>query len=146
GVVLDLAVFDHTAVSVACILAEADVRDHGKIGRLVLDGFDRVLDDSLIRVRFAPDFVLVLREPEEYNRRNSEILHFLAVPHDIVDGLLVLSGHGIDLFFHASAVRYEKRIDKIVRREFYLSYHSSNVFICAQPSWSIYRLEHRASK
>ena len=144
-VVLDHAVLDHAAMAVARILAEADVGDDGQVRHLVLDGLDRMLHDPLVGVAFAADLVLVLGNAEEDDRGNAEVLHLFAVLHEVVDGLLIVPGHGADLFFHALAVGHEERIDEIVGRKLRLPHHAPDVLVGPQPSRPVKRLEHGIS-
>ena len=124
GVVLDRAVLDHAAMAVAGILAEADVGDDRQVRHLVLDGLDRVLHNALVGVALAADLILMLGNAEEDDRGNAEALHFLAVLHQIVDGLLVVAGHGADLFFHALAVGHEQGVNEIIGRKLRLPHHA----------------------
>jgi hypothetical protein len=85
-------------------------------------------------------------DAEEDDGRDTEILDLITVLHEIVYGLLVIAGHGTDLFFYALPVGYEKRINKIVRGKLRFPYHTPDVLVGPKPSRTIQRLEHEVSR
>ena len=123
GVVLDAPVLDHAAVAVTRVLAEAHVGDDEQVGDRLLDGANRLLDDPVLRVGFAPPRVLLLGQPEQEHGGNAQTRHVLALPHELVDGEPELARHRRDGFAHAPAVDDEQGVHQLVGAKRRLTHH-----------------------
>ena len=95
-VVVDVAVLDDAAVTVAGVFAEADVGDDEQLRHLFLEGGDRHLDDALLVVGAGAGFVLLRRDAEQQHPGDAQLPHLLGFLDQVVDRLLVAARHRFD--------------------------------------------------
>ncbi len=72
-------IIDDSAMSVCCVLAEAEIGYDCQIPGNVPDILYRLLDYATIVIRTRPFLILCLRYSEEDDRRNSEVFDLLCL-------------------------------------------------------------------
>jgi hypothetical protein len=132
-IVLDPALLDHAAVTVARVLAEADIGHHEKIGDGLLHRAYGLLDDAVLGVGLAAARVLLRGQAEEQHRGDAHGCGVLALLEQLVDGQAKLSRHGRDGLAHAAAVDGEERVDEVVGPENGLADHPADKRRLAEP-------------
>ncbi len=95
GVVLHVALPDHAAVPVIGVFAETHVTDDGEFRSRPLDRADGLLDNAVVRVSAGSVGVLVLRDAEQHDGRDTQVRDFSANLRGQVHRQPVHAGHGI---------------------------------------------------
>ena len=134
GIVGHFAIFDHAAMPMAGVLAEANVGDDDQIEFGLANGFDGALHDAGGRRGFRAGFVLVFRDAKEDHSGNAEPFDFAALLHQLVRRLLIDAGHGADLHAHALAGANEHGVDIAAGGEARFARQAAHRFGAAQTS------------
>ena len=114
GVVVHVAILDVAAVAVAGVLAITDVGDDQEhVGNFPSDGAEGALHDAVLVVGAGGHVVLGFGQSEENDAADAERLDFDALLDHLVDGHLVVTGHGADFAADALAGADEKREDEL---------------------------------
>ena len=146
-VVVHIAVPEHAAMPVVCVLTQADVTDHEQLGHGALDRADGLLDDPLLVVRLGARRVLGRRNAEQYDAAEAERRRAHGVLHQLVGRQLVHAGHGRDGPAHGLAVRHEQGPHELRGDEVGLLHQAAQRRCPAQtPQPHRGEVAHRASK
>ena len=113
-VVIDVVVFDLTAVAVVRVLAEADVADDDHVRQGFLDGADGTLDRALRVPGAGADFVFISRQAKDFDSPQSQGIDVFGQAYGVVYGQVITAGHAGDFFFDIRAGDDEDRINQIV--------------------------------
>ena len=131
-IVQNFAVFDHAAVAVAGVFAQADVGDHEQIELGFANRFDRKLHRAGCRGGFRAGFVLVLGQAEKNHGGNAEVGDFAALFDDLIGRLLENARHGADFRAHFGARARKHRIDQAAGRKLRFADEPAQRFGAAQ--------------
>ena len=134
GVVIHGLAVDKAAVAVVGVFAQADVRDHHQVRQLVLNGFNRALNDAVLGVGLGPQRIFFRWDAEKDDRRNAQIERLPGRLHQIVHGELIVAGHGIDGGFHPFALDGEQGQDQVIHGQGSFAHHPSQGLVATHPS------------
>ena len=125
-VVVDIAILDHATVAVVGVLAHADVGDYQQLWHFFLNRFDCFLNDAGVGISVLTEGVFRLRNTEEDDRWDAELIDLFGLGHDMLNRLLIDAGHGDDLFFDAFAKSREHWVDHVFRAQKGLTDHAAH--------------------
>src|SRR6185312_6794044 len=100
-IVMNITVHNLAAMSVARVLAVADVSDDEQPWNFALNRPNRPLHNTLVVVRAGGFFVLRFRQPEQNNSADPQPLYLAALLYRLVDRELRLPRHRPDWPPHA---------------------------------------------
>src|SRR5260370_8753741 len=121
GIIGHFSIVDDVGMSVVRILAKAHVRNHEKFQFCFANRFNRPLHHALFAEGTGAVRVVGFGKPKKYDSRNPEQLHFAALFHNLINGLLIDAGHGADFLADFRPRAHEHRIDKTRRSKTRLS-------------------------
>ena len=104
----------YATMSMAHVLTQADIGNCNQIGTPRLNGSDRFLNDSVVRVGAARRFVFLFGNPEKENRLQSQVLRRTRLVGNFLYGQLKDSRHAWDRPALLDLFTYKQRQNKIV--------------------------------
>src|SRR5260370_6166346 len=108
-------------MTVVRIFAKAHVRNDKELQFCFANRFNRPLHHALFAEGTGAVRVLGFGQPKKYDSRNPQRLHFAALFHNLIDGLLIDTGHGADFLADLRPRAHEHRIDNTRRSKTRLS-------------------------
>src|SRR5579885_2941081 len=102
-------------MSVRHVLAQANVTHQDELWDLVLDGPGGPLHNPVLFPGASCDFVLLLRQTEQNDSRDTQRMSFLGFFHCLVDRKVEHSRHRAHFFANTLAWTDEQRIYEIFR-------------------------------
>ena len=90
-------------MAVVRVLAHAHVGDHQQFRHCGFNRLDGLLDNAGVGISVLAEGVFFFRDPEEDDRRDTQLIDLFGLGHNMLDRLLIDAGHGDDLFFDVLA-------------------------------------------
>src|SRR5579883_819814 len=141
-VVIYVSIHDLAAVTVAGVLAVADVGHHQQPRSLFPDGAYGALHDAVVGVCPGGHLVLALGQSEQDHAADAQSLDLRALLDQFVNRHLVVARHGADLLADPFAGANKKRQNELPRVEARLPHQVSEGLCCAQPARPVNRKRH----
>ena len=138
-IVLDILVFDHAAVSVGGVLAQAGVGQDDQLGPARLEHARGFLDDAVVVVCPGAHLVLGPGDAEEHQGLEPVVHGLGHLDLQLLEGELVLAGHGRDFLLEILVVGVDDEIehDQVVGRDLVLPYQFAHGRGGPQPASAI---------
>ncbi len=127
------------------VFAHTYIGDNDQRQLLLFQGADRPLHDSVLGISLASHLVLDLGNAEQQNRFHSVAGRGLGFPQQGVDGMPVLTGHGIDRFRPVGVLLDKQGINEIGRTQDGFANHLAQQGIVSQTTRAMNR-KHKTSK
>ena len=148
GIVVDFesiaALDDDAAVTVAGVLAEADVSDKDKFfgGRGLAKSAQALLDDAAVTPGAGALLVLGFRQAEQQQAADAEARGFFSFFDRFVDGEVEDAGHGTDCLANAFAGTDKERVDEVAGLENGFAHQGAHLIIPTEPAHAHLRETH----
>jgi len=144
AVVVDLPVFrEQPTMSVFSVFTETDIRPDQEVGRPLLDRADGTWNQPVRIVASGTGGVLLIRNPEEDHRGNTQRLDPRGLHDQVVDRKLGDPGHTRDRIPDRLPRHDEEGMDEVVHGEGCLPQHPAPGRSATEPTHSLLWIGHR---
>ena len=125
-VVIDVMAAEFAAMAVAGVLAKTDIADDDQTGQFLLDGFHGPLYRALWVPGRRARFILVFRQTEDFDGRDSEGCGKARRFYGFIDRQVVTAGQAGDFFPYLAAGNDEDRINQVRYGQVVFPYHGAD--------------------
>src|SRR4030095_13349461 len=116
-IVLNVIMFDDSAMTLGSVLAQADVGYEEKVTDILSNSAGCILTDAVLVISIRPDIVLFRREAEQENTADARPLGLSGQRYCIVDRQIVLARHGAYFRSDPFADTDKNRVNHGLRRD-----------------------------
>lgn len=132
------------AVAMAHVFAQTDIRDHDQLRASSFDRSDGLLHDAVFRIRRCCLLIFLLRNAEEQDSLQPEIVGVLRFVGYFREPELENARHARDWLPRYHSLADKKRENEVVRAEFYLANEVSQAGALAQTARPMNQFSHRS--